>query len=206
MIKFWQNFENKFTKYAMHLGNLYIRTNNYMVIYIVCTRLKFTWMRTDLITERILSLIPLVPRFKLFNDRILYVSTKKQIADLVWTLSFKTGAYYSVYRWYPGTFTFLTDFRKVAMPKPLASQKYVWFIPKMPTLAICFNLDNLITSAVQDLLRFQVPVMGVADTVSDPRVFFTLIGNDETRVNVYCYQKLFSHLLNQKSRSYVNAY
>lgn len=92
------------------------------------------------------------------------------------------------------------------MPKPLASQKYVWFIPKMPTLAICFNLDNLITSAVQDLLRFQVPVMGVADTVSDPRVFFTLIGNDETRVNVYCYQKLFSHLLNQKSRSYVNAY
>jgi len=201
---------------GVHLGHKTLRWNPKMKKYIFGKRdsihiidLTQTLELTNIALEKVYNTI-------VNNEKILFVSTKKQASGTIASLAKDTSQFYVNHRWLGGMLTnWKTISNSIKRYKKLSEdlkKESTGFTKKevlkmgiqrdklerslggiadmKKTPNMIFVIDTNVESlAVKEALKLNIPIVAIIDTNSDPTgIDFPIPGNDDARraINLYC--------------------
>ena len=167
---------------GVHLGHKTLRWNPKMKKYIFGKRdsihiidLTQTLELTNVALEKVYNTI-------VNNEKILFVSTKKQASEAIAEVAKETDQYFVNYRWLGGMLTnWGTISNSIKRLKKIESD----LVSENRGL-IDTNYESL---AIKEAVYLGIPIIAILDTNSDPEgIDFPIPGNDDARrsIDLYC--------------------
>ena len=207
---------NQLLEAGVHLGHKTLRWNPKMKKYIFGKRdsihiidLTQTLELTNIALEKVYNAI-------INNDKILFISTKKQASETIAALAKETNQYYVNYRWLGGMLTnwgtISNSIKKlqkinidlvsenrgftkkellkmtVQRDKLQRSLGGISEMKKVPDLVFVID-TNYESLAIKESIKLGIPIIAILDTNSDPEgINYPIPGNDDARrsIELYC--------------------
>ena len=201
---------------GVHLGHKTLRWNPKMKKYIFGKRdsihiidLTQTLELTNIALEKVFNTI-------INNEKILFISTKKQASEAIAELAKSTNQYYVNHRWLGGMLTNWGTISKsikklekintnlssenrgftkkellkmsVQRDKLQRSLGGIVEMKKIPDLVFVID-TNYESLAIKESIKLGIPIIAILDTNSDPEnIDFPIPGNDDARrsIDLYC--------------------
>ena len=201
---------------GVHLGHKTLRWNPKMKKYIFGKRDSIHIIDLTQTLELINTALEKIYNTVFNNEKILFVSTKKQASESIAELAKETDQYFVNYRWLGGMLTnWGTISNSIKKLKKIESdlvsenrgftkkellkmsvkrdklQKSLGGIAKMKKVPdLIFVIDtNYESLAIKEAVKLNIPIVAILDTNSDPEgINFPIPGNDDARrsIDLYC--------------------
>ena len=217
---------------GVHLGHKTLRWNPKMKKYIFGKRdsihiidLTQTLELTHVALEKIYNTV-------ISNEKILFISTKKQASEAIAELAKSTDQYFVNYRWLGGMLTnwgtisnsikklqklnidLVSDNRgftkkellkmSVQRDKLQRSLGGIAEMKKIPDLVFIID-TNYESLAIQESIKLSIPIIAILDTNSNPSgIDFPIPGNDDARRSIDLYCSLFKETIENAKKAAPN--
>ena len=204
---------NTLVEAGVHLGHKRESWNPRMEPYIFAERKGICVIDPEKTLEHLNHACEVAKKVVSEGKKVLFVGTKRQVADIVKEEAVRCGAFYCVHRWLGGTLTNFTTVRK-------SVEKLKWFeeqkekseinkLTKKERLSIDKELEKMhrnldgikdmdefpgiayVTDikkeklAVHEILKLEIPIIAIVDTNVDPRpITYPIPGNDDSMKSV----------------------
>lgn len=189
---------------GVHLGHKRESWNPKMAPYIFTERKGICVIDPEKTLKHLIEACEAVKKVVITEKRVLFIGTKKQIADVVKEEALRCGAFYCTRRWLGGTLTnFVTIRRSVEKLKLLESRKDriltkkeraslekqlekmhrnlegIMDMDEFPGIIYVTDVKHEKT-AVNEALKLGIPIVGIVDTNVDPTpITYPIPANDD---------------------------